>query len=479
MLLAARAIEAAVEHVATDDFYKPANGHIFHAIITLHAAREPADPVTVAASLRQAGILDDVGGVAVLSSLHAGAPPTSNAGKYAAIIKGCAVRRRLIGAAGEMWAAAQDGDVDGALAIMEDARRTLASQSEADSWQEVDLQAVLDGDVESVVPLFMQRTDGEALAYPGKMHTYSAEPEAGKSWLALLAALQQIERGNHVMYVDFETDAVDIVGRLLSMGVNRDSLLTRFHYIRPDDPITASIRLRIQHVVQTHLPTIAVLDGVTEAMVMNGWSITNNDDVAKFFAMLPRLLAREGVAVLIIDHVTKDKENRGIWGIGGQHKLAGVDGAAFMLEKAKPFGKGQSGMSKLRAVKDKQGWVRRLNPGVMSPVVAELHVRDEGEAVKVELRPPTKTGDEGGELRPTHLMERVSRLLEIEPEPLGRNETLKACKGNEQYLKVAIKTLLAEGFVDNVGTEKKHAYKVIKPYREDEEMAEGTDNAEF
>ena len=195
MLLAARAIEAAVEHVVTNDFYKPAHGHIFHAILTLHAAREPADPVTVAATLRQAGILDDIGGVAVLSSLQAGAPPTSNAGKYAAIIKGCAVRRRLIGAAGEMWAAAQDGDVDGALAIMEDARRTLASQSETDSWQEVDLQAVLDGDVESVVPLFMQRTDGEALAYPGKMHTYSAEPEAGKSWLALLAALQQIERG--------------------------------------------------------------------------------------------------------------------------------------------------------------------------------------------------------------------------------------------------------------------------------------------
>src|SRR3954453_5833007 len=102
MLLSRDAIAAAAEVVSADDFYKPAHGHVFDAITSLYAAGEPADPVTVADELRRAGMLDAVGGPAVLVSLQAGTPATSNASRYARIIEEHALLRRLIGVAGEI-----------------------------------------------------------------------------------------------------------------------------------------------------------------------------------------------------------------------------------------------------------------------------------------------------------------------------------------------------------------------------------------
>src|SRR5438309_8489199 len=72
MLLSRDAIVAATEvGVSADDFYKPAYGHVFDAVTTLYAIGEPADPVTVAEELRRAGLLDAIGGPAVLLSLQA------------------------------------------------------------------------------------------------------------------------------------------------------------------------------------------------------------------------------------------------------------------------------------------------------------------------------------------------------------------------------------------------------------------------
>ena len=73
MLLSRDAITAAVEqHVDSSDFYKPAHGHIYEAIQSLHGQGEPADPVTVAEELRRADLLDAIGGRAALLQIQAG-----------------------------------------------------------------------------------------------------------------------------------------------------------------------------------------------------------------------------------------------------------------------------------------------------------------------------------------------------------------------------------------------------------------------
>ncbi len=102
MLLARDAIAAALETCGTDDFYKPAHGHVFDAITTLYSRGEPADPVTVADELGRAGLLEAIGGLSALISLQADTPATTNASRYARIVEEHALLRRMIAVAGEI-----------------------------------------------------------------------------------------------------------------------------------------------------------------------------------------------------------------------------------------------------------------------------------------------------------------------------------------------------------------------------------------
>jgi replicative DNA helicase len=102
MMLSAGAIGDATGKVTASDFYKPAHGHIFDAIHTLYATGQPADAVTVADELRRAGLLDAIGGLAVLAQILSATPATTNAARYAQIVEEYALLRRLIGVSGEI-----------------------------------------------------------------------------------------------------------------------------------------------------------------------------------------------------------------------------------------------------------------------------------------------------------------------------------------------------------------------------------------
>lgn len=101
MLHAAAAVEIAIRDLNVDDFYFPKHQSVFLAIVNLHAKRDPIDPITVAEELRQAGMLDDIGGEGALVDLQAATPSIGNAPKYAKMIRTAALNRRLINAAGE------------------------------------------------------------------------------------------------------------------------------------------------------------------------------------------------------------------------------------------------------------------------------------------------------------------------------------------------------------------------------------------
>jgi len=102
MLLSTEACRVAVETCTADDFYAPKHGHVFAAMATMFSNGEKIDPVTVAEQLNRDGVLELIGGPALLINLQAGTPATSNASRYAKIIVDHAVLRRLINAAGEI-----------------------------------------------------------------------------------------------------------------------------------------------------------------------------------------------------------------------------------------------------------------------------------------------------------------------------------------------------------------------------------------
>ena len=103
MLLAAtRSPPRSRRGVEASDFYKPAHGHIFDAVMGLHSQGEPVDPVTVAEELRRADLLDIVGGRATLLSIQAAHARVGEREHYARIVNELALLRRLIAVAGDI-----------------------------------------------------------------------------------------------------------------------------------------------------------------------------------------------------------------------------------------------------------------------------------------------------------------------------------------------------------------------------------------
>jgi replicative DNA helicase len=96
MLLSKDAIADVVEIVRTVDFYRPAHATIFDAVLDLYGRGEPADPITVAAALADAGNLARIGGVPYLHDLVAIVPTAANASYYGRIVAERAVLRRLV-----------------------------------------------------------------------------------------------------------------------------------------------------------------------------------------------------------------------------------------------------------------------------------------------------------------------------------------------------------------------------------------------
>ena len=327
------------------------------------------------------------------------------------------------------------------------------------TWLPVDLSDVLAGSWQPPRPTVGRRIDGVALFYPAKVHTVAAETEAGKTWFALSAVTDELNAGNHVLYLDFEDDQGGVVGRLLALQVDRDVIAERFQYVRPAGPLGTGLNLDdLIGIVSTTSPTIIVLDGVTEAMVLHGLDPLSNKDTAEFGRILPRRLAAMGPAFLALDHVTKDREGRGRYAIGAVHKLNGLDGAAYLLENRTPFGIGTTGRSTIKVAKDRNGQLRRnglpSSNGLywFGDLVLESHGEDFAE-VRVEA--PTERAED---FRPTHLMGRIVEALE-QHGPLAQRRILAAAKGKRESLIGALDCLILDGYVSEATP-----HQLLKPY---------------
>ncbi|MER6593833.1 hypothetical protein ABT214_18665 [Micromonospora purpureochromogenes] len=103
-----------------------------------------------------------------------------------------------------------------------------------ESWAFIDLSRALDGQ-KPPPPEVLKRADGKALFYKSKKHIVFGESESMKTWLVLIACVQEIQDGHNVIYVDFEDDEVTIVARLLSLGAEVKQIRDHFHYANPSN----------------------------------------------------------------------------------------------------------------------------------------------------------------------------------------------------------------------------------------------------
>jgi len=329
------------------------------------------------------------------------------------------------------------------------------------SWQVVDPTPVLDGTWTQPEPTIGARSDDAGILYPGKQHVAQGETEGGKSWFAACIAVAEMKAGNHVLYVDFEDDINTAVTRLRILQVPDQTIATHFHYVRPLEALGTGLNLDdLVRIIQTTHPTVAILDGVTEAMTLHGLDPLSNKDIAVFGRTVPKRVADLGPAVLSLDHVTKDRETRGKYALGGVHKLNALDGAAFVIENRTPFGVGITGKSTIRLAKDRPGQLRRRSLPSKGGLhwFGDLILNSHGEDyADLTIQAPTERSDD---FRPTGVMTKLWKTIDLHAhdDGLSGRKVQDLAGGNASTNRQALTFLEVDGYIS------KAPHKPLKTY---------------
>jgi hypothetical protein len=465
-MFSSSAVEQVSEILDPSDFYRESHRLIFEAAIAVHTSTSGAvpDPVLIVAELERRGHLERVGGKQHIQELATLVIVSSNAAHHARLVVEAAERRRQDDVAMELSQSAHDGGLANNLGLVERLEkmihaalngRSRGDVSVAHSWMPIDLSAA-SGDT--------PKPEIAGLLTPGRAHLISGEPEAMKTWLALVITAEQLRQGEAVVWVDFEMGRDLLLSRVQALGVT-DKELTSLYLLTPSEALQPSSAADVDRLIAEVKPSLAVVDAMTGALELHGWG--SNDDVA-IEALYRLVLDRfrvTGAALLILDHVTKNPETRGKWSTGSQRKVGRAD-VHLGLESVVTFGRGKTGKARIRVHKDRMGALPR-------PIAGELELRSDwqtgGITSQLRLTQPA-THEDGSEItwRPTHNMEKVSRFLEAAGSPQSMAAIEGAKLGKAESIRQAVGYLVLDEYarkdVGKPGTP--HLVTLVKPFRE-------------
>lgn len=360
--------------------------------------------------------------------------------------------------------------IDAQLGAAGYAQHVGASIDLRSSWVPIDLAAAVAG-IRPEPPTIGERTDGVALFYPRRVHWLQGESESLKSWLAQLTATQVLAAGGRVLWIDFEDDEHGVTARMASLGVIDATLLSDdFVYVRPDEPLMT--KAEAFTLATTELSTVcsrkfdlAVIDGVTEAMTVEGLSLLDNADIATWLRRLPKMIAtKTGAAVVCIDHVVKNSESRGRYAIGGGHKLAGVTGATYKIEARSPLSRALTepvtGVSIITVQKDRPGWVRSKTAFDGQIAALEITASPDGR-VHARLLPPNELNNQP----PLDLLRRVLTHL-ASHEGSSKNKIEECVGGKSTAVRTALKWMVEKEWVRVEKAGQSHCHYVTQAGQE-------------
>ena len=227
--------------------------------------------------------------------------------------------------------------------------------------QPVDLHAVLAAGLTQIVPDVFWRQDARALLYRGRLNVIFGTPEAGKTWIGLIAIADLVKdaartgKGIDAVFFDFEDDATSYLTRMRDAGADPKDVAKHTSYYSMATPIQT---------IEAGFPgadtaDLIVVDTTNSAMTLDDLDPLGNKDALTFINHVRALKKGSDAAWLLMDHEPISTGAGRRQAIGAQSKLGAVDGAqyrAFAVQQPRP---GHRGAIALYLTKDRPGGVRQ------------------------------------------------------------------------------------------------------------------------
>lgn len=326
------------------------------------------------------------------------------------------------------------------------------SSAEEQPWMPVKLAEIPEE------PPVQPTLGGLGIAYPGKRHVFSGPQESAKTLCAYILGLEVLRHNGLFCLIDFEMGRWEARNRLRELGATQDEL-GRVLYFEPEGRMPE----HVPEVIRSHCEernALVVIDAAAGAFAFEELDDNKRMDVERFGARYVEPFRKAGIATLVLDHVVKSSEARGAYAIGSERKVGQTD-IHLGFSVVTPIKRGGHGVYKVTTHKDRGGFLKR---GKLADF--ELQSDPETHAIAWTLRPATET-DEEHPFRPTHLMEKVSRYLELRSDDAPIGDVKTAVSGKTEFVIAAVDLLVKEAYVEErEGSRKARLLRLVKVYRE-------------
>lgn len=288
------------EGLSEEDFYTDSHRRIYRACQELYTSGQPVDLTTVSTRLKDAQLLDTVGGLPYLMTLCDAAVTSSNTKSYVQIIHDKAVMRRLIETADEISRMGMEGQTDineyldyaekTVLDISRDRRTTEFKGTKELMTNVLSYIQKMSENRSGITGLKTSLTDLDNMTHgfqPGDLIILAARPSMGKTAVALNIGLNAAlnERSKAVAIFSLEMPAESLGMRLLSARsrVNNSNLrtgrLTNEEWNKVNE---AAAELKALKIFIDDIPNI---------------------HTAEIFSKCRRLQSEHGLSLVIIDYI--------------------------------------------------------------------------------------------------------------------------------------------------------------------------------
>ncbi|WP_293728456.1 replicative DNA helicase [uncultured Phascolarctobacterium sp.] len=244
MLIDKEAIAKATEILSADDFYREAHRVIFNAMLELYNKNEAVDMITVTDILRRDNKLEDIGGIAYITSLANVVLTAANVKFHADIVAEKSVLRQLVRVSTEIAAMGYEANDEVSTLLDTAESRILEIANKKKRSDFTPIGDVLMNAVQSIEKLLQNRggltglpsgfNDLDKLTsglHPSDFIILAARPSMGKTALALNIVQNVALRAHRrvggdpksVAFFSLEMSKEQLVNRMLCAEANIDS----------------------------------------------------------------------------------------------------------------------------------------------------------------------------------------------------------------------------------------------------------------
>jgi replicative DNA helicase len=344
MLMEESVIPVVNEIIEVDDFYRDLHRKIWTAIMTVHAARQAVDIVTVAEWLGRKEILAECGGVDYLSSLIQACPSSANCESYANLVRDLSLKRRAAILSVQATDLAMNGvPAEAAISQLRRSLEALELRAPQKRQTSFNAQALLSMELPEpawVVPGLL----------PQGLTILAGNPKLGKSWLALGIALAvsmggavlgqvMVEQGE-VLYLALEDTARRMQTRLKKIlagqsgqgSVDISRLSVQLEWPTLDRGGVAKLERWLEdHRGQVRLVVIDTFQKVRGSSQTSHATAYGADYEA--VAGLKLLADRYNIAIVLVHHRRKGEGMDDLESISGSYGLTGAADGIWSLKR--------------------------------------------------------------------------------------------------------------------------------------------------